>query len=147
MKFLAYLSKPTELSNIKETLLAIENHSSTFNSQNEITGVLFFTGKHFLQILEGSEEAVDALMNTIGHDPRHHDIHILYSSLEHHRTLPDWNMQSLDLTDERLFSKTHLTRASDIVSKTMKLDAEGFVYLITDMLEEPDFQKLLNRQT
>jgi hypothetical protein len=86
-------------------------------------------------------------MNTIGNDPRHHDIHILYSSLEHHRTLPHWNMQSLDLTDERLFSKTYLIRASDIVSKTMKLDAEGFVYLISDMLEEPDFQKLLNHQT
>jgi hypothetical protein len=144
MKFLAYLSEPTELSNITETLLAIEEKASFFNSQNGITGVLFFTGQHFLQVIEGPGDAVDALMASIENDRRHHDIQILYSSTEHHRTLPAWNMQPLDLTNESHFSKSYLKRASDIVSKTMKLDAEGFVYLITEMLEEPDFKKLLN---
>jgi hypothetical protein len=146
MKVIAYLSQPTDYTNISETLLAIEKQSKSFNSKNEISGALFFTGKHFLQVIEGPEDAVDTLMASIMKDSRHHDIHILFANPEHSRTLPAWNMQPLDLTDQSLFSKANLERASEIVGKTMKLDAEGFVYLITDMLEEPEFQQVLAQQ-
>ena len=36
-----------------------------------VTGMLVFNGTHFLQILEGAEASVDALIEHIRTDPRH----------------------------------------------------------------------------
>lgn len=45
------------------------------NAENCVTGMLIFTGEHFAQLLEGAEESVDMIMESIRRDPRHHFLH------------------------------------------------------------------------
>ena len=57
-----------------------------------VTGALLFSGGHFAQWLEGSRESVEALMHSIGRDPRHTDIVILEAGPAAARRFPDWTL-------------------------------------------------------
>lgn len=48
------------------------------NAQHSITGLLVFDGIRFCQHVEGSRDEVMALMQRIAHDPRHHEVHVVY---------------------------------------------------------------------
>lgn len=62
------------------------------NNALDVTGALLFSGGHFAQWLEGSPESVEALMHSIGRDPRHTDIVILESGPAAARRFPDWTL-------------------------------------------------------
>ncbi|RIQ36529.1 diguanylate phosphodiesterase [Bordetella avium] len=48
------------------------------NARENITGILLFDGLHFVQLLEGPQNAVDVLYGDIKRDPRHSDVvHLL----------------------------------------------------------------------
>ena len=46
----------------------------------------------FFQVLEGSQERLDHLLNVIRADPRHHHVAVLYRKEIEERTFPDWAM-------------------------------------------------------
>ncbi|RYF63708.1 MAG: BLUF domain-containing protein [Comamonadaceae bacterium] len=48
------------------------------NRRQEITGVLTFDGRNFIQRLEGPTKAIDALMARIAMDPRHSKLRVLF---------------------------------------------------------------------
>lgn len=52
-------------------LASIVALSRVYNAMNGISGALLSTGTYFVQVLEGSQEAVEALMERIYADPRH----------------------------------------------------------------------------
>ena len=54
-----------------DDLLSIQESSQRNNKLNNITGLLLIRGKHVLQILEGSENAVNACFKKISKDARH----------------------------------------------------------------------------
>ena len=143
MKFLAYKSTPTNTAAIESYLVDIFNQSQKFNTANNIHGTLFYTGDFFIQALEGPTAAIEMLMQNIMDDKRHKKIQILFDTEVKHHSLRDWNMEPLDLTRKQDFSSKTLMKAIDIVSNTMKLDAEGFVFLLTELLAEPEFQSTL----
>ncbi|MBR9826978.1 MAG: BLUF domain-containing protein [Alphaproteobacteria bacterium] len=62
------------------------------NAETEITGLLFSVGRHFMQLLEGSEAAVNDTFERIRHDPRHSDIMIIHTETTSERVFPDWSM-------------------------------------------------------
>ncbi|MFM9922224.1 BLUF domain-containing protein [Variovorax sp. H27-G14] len=62
------------------TVGSITSRARTRNAQRGITGLLVFDGQRFCQHLEGPREAVDTLMQQIGHDPRHTDIRVVYEA-------------------------------------------------------------------
>lgn len=73
---LVYSSKPTryfEMDDCSNILL----QSRRNNPQNNITGALIFTGWHFVQALEGSEEDVRRVYHKVIKDKRHYDIQCL----------------------------------------------------------------------
>lgn len=39
-----------------------------------VTGMLVYTGDHFAQLVEGPQDAIDAIMASIRRDPRHHSL-------------------------------------------------------------------------
>ena len=63
------------------------------NSANGITGLLIFNGTHFLQIVEGSPEAIDGLMERLRRDPRHSALEVRDERKIAERSFPDWSME------------------------------------------------------
>ena len=77
-------------------------HTSRINNKrNRITGMLLFKNGYFMQVIEGDEVRVNALMNTIKSDIRHKNIDILREEYIQSREFPDWTMgfQNLDSKD------------------------------------------------
>lgn len=51
----------------------------SFNSVNDITGVLIFDGRNFMQYLEGKQNTVMELMGRISQDNRHINFQLQYN--------------------------------------------------------------------
>jgi hypothetical protein len=66
--------------------------SRQINQDNEVTGILFFGGTDFLQVLEGTESVIIKLYTKIMDDPRHKNCHLLDISLGQSRFFSEWSM-------------------------------------------------------
>lgn len=62
------------------------------NPPVQITGALLFTGRYFVQILEGRTQALDRLIEAICQDTRHFDVMIKSRLPITTRIFPDWAM-------------------------------------------------------
>lgn len=62
-----------------------------------ITGCLVFDGQQIVQVLEGSEAAVQALFERIRRDPRHERIRLLWQGTAHRREFADQPMACYNL--------------------------------------------------
>jgi len=78
----------TDLENIHRTA----RHA---NALNGISGLLIFNGTHFLQVLEGTADAVDALVENLRRDSRHTGFEIRDTSVAEERSFPGWSMKLL----------------------------------------------------
>lgn len=74
-------------------VIDIVRRSRINNHNRDITGILIFDGAAFCQYLEGSAEAVGALMKKILVDPRHTDVKIILEGfVSPPRRFDDWSM-------------------------------------------------------
>ena len=87
-----YCSAATDPQLSKEGLDEILEQSRTNNAKSDITGILLFDSGAFFQVLEGDEEAVEALYTIIERDPRHHKVSKLISERIEGRSFGDWSM-------------------------------------------------------
>ncbi|MEM6281106.1 MAG: BLUF domain-containing protein [Chloroflexota bacterium] len=71
--------------------------SHSWNASVGITGMLLYKGGNFLQVLEGEEEKVDALFNSISKDERHHGVSIIYRRPIQERSFDDWSMGFINM--------------------------------------------------
>ena len=78
---------------------AIVRTARTLNSNNAITGILLFSPGVFLQVLEGSAEAVNRTYHRIALDPRHHSLRLLRYDSVLQRSFPAWGMGFCTLTE------------------------------------------------
>ena len=62
------------------------------NAALNITGLLVFTGTHFMQLLEGPKDAVEAVFDMICQDRRHNAIARLIAEPVEERSCPNWSM-------------------------------------------------------
>ena len=90
---------------------AILSSSRINNPLDGITGVLIFNGTAFMQILEGSEAAIDGLTGRLASDPRHSNMSIRDSRLIEERSFPDWSMAYLRLESGDFRGKDEVVRA------------------------------------
>lgn len=81
-----------------EELSAILRQSKTRNPEAGITGVLCWSGGHFIQVLEGGRAAINALYNRIAADPRHTDVTLLTYEEIAERRFAGWSMGQVNLT-------------------------------------------------
>ena len=79
-----------------ESILA---SSSSNNPANKITGVLVATETHFLQVLEGEFEPINATMERISRDTRHEKIQLISFAEIQKRRFADWAMHGIGLFD------------------------------------------------
>ncbi len=62
------------------------------NTAAGISGLLLHEGGNFMQLLEGPEKAIKALMVKISRDPRHEGIITLLQGPLKEREFPEWSM-------------------------------------------------------
>lgn len=74
-------------------LEAIHRTAREINALEGITGLLVFNGTHFLQIVEGAPDAVDALVERLRRDPRHTGVEVRDERDVDVRSFPDWSME------------------------------------------------------
>ncbi|MGR8932416.1 MAG: phosphate-starvation-inducible PsiE family protein [Gammaproteobacteria bacterium] len=99
---LTYLSTPTRpMSN--DDLVDILNTARLNNASLGVSGMLLFTGKEFIQVLEGEEKIIDDLVAQIKKDPRHKNFRIIERKPIAERQYSDWTMgfKRLDKDDVR----------------------------------------------
>ena len=73
--------------------------STQNNPENAITGVLVATETHFLQVLEGEFEALNATLERISRDTRHHKVQMISFSEIEQRRFSNWGMHGIGLFD------------------------------------------------
>ena len=73
--------------------------SSRNNPADEITGVLVATKTHFLQVLEGEYEVLNATFERIARDERHDTVRLISFSQIEERQFADWAMHGIGLFD------------------------------------------------
>jgi hypothetical protein len=83
---------------LREDLLALLTVARRVNREHHVSGLLLFDGAHFLQVLEGEEEAVREVFNRIAQDARHADLDILFEEQVSEPQYEGWSMgfQALD---------------------------------------------------
>lgn len=62
------------------------------NGAQGLSGGLLWSGRYFLQVLEGDRERVEKLYNVIRVDPRHQDVTLIEQSLVDERLFGEWYM-------------------------------------------------------
>jgi len=85
-----------------EHLLKLLKTCRKNNSANDITGMLLYSQRTFFQVLEGEEEPVMELFETIEKDTRHKDITIIEKKDIIDREFPYWNMGFQKISKEDL---------------------------------------------
>lgn len=71
----------------------IHRTARELNALDGITGLLVFNGTHFLQIIEGTHDAIDDLLERLRRDPRHSGLEVRDRHRIHTRSFPDWSME------------------------------------------------------
>ncbi len=76
-------------------IFKIVDVSNRNNLEMGLTGFLIYADHKFFQVLEGPQEAVDALLNRLGHDPRHANLQVQSRTFIEERSFPRWGMKRL----------------------------------------------------
>ena len=128
----SYISKATQ-SMSQDDLEEILRASRENNRRLGITGMLLYGNNTFVQILEGEEKGVNALIDKIKRDPRHADFHVLKKKTIDRREFADWSMdfkrvsgedfhavKGLEQLVEKDFNTTFLESHASIVESLME---------------------------
>ena len=103
------------------------------NKKLGITGLMLYSEKKFIQILEGEKEVVSGLFEKIKKDSRHDHVTLLIEGTIQQRNYPDWSMafksysgselmKVLGFEDIEEYFETHpLTDESHVSSVFMQL--------------------------
>jgi hypothetical protein len=95
---LIYLSRPVgpQTATLADSIL---RKAHTWNTQNDITGMLCEGQGVYLQALEGERGAVTGLYARIHADPRHQNLELLHCESITERRYRGWSMASVRLSD------------------------------------------------
>lgn len=90
IKTVCYLSDSVEHNTMDELKILYEKAKEN-NRVNNITGVLIYKDRNFLQVLEGEEHHVDQTFKRIEKDKRHKNIFEIINSEIEERIFEDYN--------------------------------------------------------
>jgi hypothetical protein len=91
-------------------LEAIHRTARDVNAIEGITGLLIFNGTHFLQIVEGAEQAIDELVERLRRDRRHTGFEVRDERLVDERSFPDWSMELVRVKASYFKAKEEVAR-------------------------------------
>lgn len=127
---IVYMSRTTEDLSQAELDQILTSARKRNRTQN-VTGVLFFTGDTFFQVLEGPRAAVEATYDRIFTDKRHTRVRMLQCREVEARRFADWSMgyPRISQTDEMAEGFFDLSRA-ELENRMPENAAEDLMVLI-----------------
>lgn len=78
------------------TLLDLLSQTKVNNPQRGITSVLIWDGTFFLQVLEGTDDVLESLIEKIRKDIRHFDVKIISDETISERAIDSWYMSYIN---------------------------------------------------
>lgn len=101
-------------------LETIHHTAQARNARLGLSGLLLYTGSHFMQLLEGEQGCVRSVFESICSDPRHRDIVRLVAEPARERACPGWSMAmrcvSEPHADPREVFRVHTEELDDFMS-------------------------------
>ena len=88
---LMYASETAEALN-PASLQALLDQARAANERRNITGMLAFDSRWFLQVLEGDRQVVNEVFSRIAADPRHRRVELLEVAATEERHFARWSM-------------------------------------------------------
>ncbi|WP_417795108.1 BLUF domain-containing protein [Terasakiella pusilla] len=128
-------SMPLDPDAIHSILVSAHKNNDEFG----ITGVLVLINNTFIQVLEGSEEAITNLFEIIQADRRHQNVQQLSIQPIEERAFPNWTMGYLDKTPKIIQTMLHDHQAGEDLSaklKTLAADHKWIGDFILDCQKE-----------
>lgn len=104
-----------------EELHRIQEQAEQHNALHNITGMLLYDKRHFMQVLEGDECEIKALYEKIKCDPRHYDVEALISSPIEKRNFPSWAMGLVELKNVPKYQDTDIADIKKDIPLSYKL--------------------------
>ena len=92
--------------------------SAARNPGRELTGFLSYAGGLFVQYIEGPPHALDTLLATLRHDPRHHGLEVIERQPIATRRFPDWRMERVQVSQTDGAALTHALERSGLPTRT-----------------------------
>ena len=93
--YVSTATTPMSGQDLKELL----EQSRERNTRHAVTGMLLYKNRRFIQLLEGREDDVQAVFESIKRDERHEDIQLLWYLYSQFRDFPDWTMGFRNIED------------------------------------------------
>lgn len=97
---LTYFSSAVS-STTEPVIIEIVNLSREKNARLDITGVLLYINGRIVQVLEGQQQAVENLYESIKADPRHTDVRTVISQPIGQRLFSHWSMGYETMTTQQ----------------------------------------------
>ena len=106
------------------------------NALDGVTGLLVFNGTHFLQIIEGSEDAIEDLIDRLRRDSRHTGFEIRDRRKIDERSFPDWSMELVRVKASYFDARdTIVGRIPDSVPEAI----QARLFRMTELISRIDF--------
>ncbi len=126
-------------------LFQLLSNARVNNKNLGVTGMLIFSDKYFAQLLEGDEDTVRNLFDTIKDDTRHTNVNKFYEGEIKSRSFSKWTMAFHAVGDSEELKQIpgfENIKAGESLINTMigspNKGKELFIYLRDFLLSEPD---------
>ncbi|MGJ8692826.1 MAG: BLUF domain-containing protein [Thalassotalea sp.] len=134
---LSYISKNLLTGN-KQTLetqiKSILASSVNNNLKMGITGALLYSGGYFCQVIEGEQENIEELFETIQLDNRHAEVIVLNFEKIKKRNFSKWSMAFAGIEDSMRFDISGLEEPN--VDIAMKQTGKDIVSVLSDLVSK-----------
>ena len=117
-------------------LEAIHRTAREQNALDGITGLLVFNGTHFLQIIEGAEDAIEDLVERLRKDPRHNGFEIRDRRQVDARSFPGWSMELVRVNASYFEAPDKIT---DRLPDTVHVAIQARLLRMTELISTIEF--------
>ena len=100
----------------------------------EITGALLFSGGYFCQTIEGPEDSIEELFETIQMDDRHGEITVLHFEEIEERGFSDWSMAFAGIEDTMRFDIDGIKESKDELG--MRETGKALVAVLDELVNQ-----------
>ena len=144
MHTIAYISSYTgRRETLVEDLTDICEKSKSNNPKNNITGVMFYHNRRFMQLIEGDKKDLDRLMAKLHKDPRHCQIMKIVDTPVSERGFASWNMDTFNLDIDQQISVSLVQKCTDLFDSNPVMNAGHFVTAVKSILHYGQLRKLM----
>jgi hypothetical protein len=134
---MSYISKntiATSKEEIESEVKSILASASKNNPSLDITGALLFSGGYFCQTIEGPEDSIEELFETIQMDDRHGEVTVLHFEEIEERGFSDWSMAFAGIEDTMRFDIDGIKESKDELG--MRETGKALVAVLDELVNQ-----------